>query len=68
MSWMEPVKASVSSLAVRRMRLGCSENPMWTMSWRQVVHDRMAEVDALDSVYRRRAATMRNLGLKEAIN
>lgn len=65
---MERVKASVSSLAVKRVRLGCSENPMWTMSWRQAVHGRMAEVVALDSVYRRRAATMRNLGLKGVNN
>jgi hypothetical protein len=65
---MERVKASVSSLVVRRVRLGCSENPMWTMSWRQSVHGRMAEVVALDSVCRRRVATMRNLGLKEVHN
>lgn len=64
---MEQVKASVSSLVARRMWLVCSENPMWTMSWRQAVHGRLAEV-ALDSTYRQRAEIMRNLGLKEVIN
>lgn len=64
---MERVKASVSSLVVTRPRLVCSENPMWTMSWRQAVHGRMAEV-ALESIYRQRAETMRNRGLKGVIN